>query len=296
MKRARHEGAAALVKLLLTTNPGIEDIAAHEAEAKISARLLEARDGFGRLYVEVDEDMLEFVEEMRSIHRAVIVLAESNVCPARSCLEKVYEIVKGSGVDFYVTPWTSFAVRAERAGTHEYTSLDIARVAGDAVIDAVKSRYGVRPPVDLDYPAVVVAVEVIEDNIMVGIDIGGELSWHRRGYRIYDHPAALKPTLAYAMLLLSGAADGDTVMDPMCGGGTIAIEAAYIFEDSRIICMDKSRRHIEGAVLNARAAMVEKRIEFIVGDATKLRRYVSSVDVLVSNPPYGIRARQPEGG
>ncbi len=281
------------VKLLLTTNPGIEDITAEEAEAKLSASVIEVREGHGRVIVEADWDALELVEHLRSIHRARILLAKGRICSSKDCLSELYKLIYNSGVHLYLTPTSAFAVRANRVGSHDFTSLDVARVAGDAVIAATVDKLGYRPRVDLDYPSAIVAVDVIGDEALVAIELGGDLSWHRRGYRVYDHPAALKPTLAYAMLILSGARDGDHVMDPMCGGGTVAIEAALLFESSRITCMDKNPRHIRGAVMNSQAALVRNRIEFIVGDATKLSEYVNSVDVIVSNPPYGIRMGSP---
>ncbi len=281
------------VELILTTNPGIEDIVAEEAAAKLGAELIEAREGHGRVVVSVDEDNIYLVDELRSIHRARLLLAKGGVCAARSCLDEVYRLVLESGVEDYLTPDSSFAVRVTRAGSHEYTSLDIARVAGDAVIEAARRRRGFRPRVDLDYPSLIVAVDVVNEEATVSIELGGDLSWHRRGYRIYDHPAALKPTLAYAMIILSGAVDGDHIMDPMCGGGTVAVEAALIFESSPVTCMDKNPRHIHGARMNAAAALVGNRIRFLVGDATRLSSYVESVDVVVSNPPYGIRMGSP---
>lgn len=281
------------MRLILTTNPGIEDIAAEEAEARLRARILETREGHGRVLVEAPEDALEDLGYMRSIHRAMLLLSRGRLCPEKRCLDQLYGLVEESGVEDYIPRTASFAVRANRVGSHEYTSLDIARVVGDAVIRTVEARRGYRPRVDLDYPSIVVHVDVIEDEALVSIELGGELSWHRRGYRVYDHPAALKPTLAYAMIRLSGAVDGDTVLDPMCGGGTVAIEAALLFENSPAVCMDRSPRHIAGARLNASAALVRNRIRFIVGDATRLTEYVREADVLVSNPPYGIRLGSP---
>jgi tRNA (guanine6-N2)-methyltransferase len=79
----------------------------------------------------------------------------------------------------------------------------------------------------------------------------------------------------------------------MCGGGTVPIDAAYMFEHSRLTCIDRNPRHIEGAKLNARAALVYPRIVFKVGDARRLTSLIGSADVLVSNPPYGIRLGSP---
>ncbi len=282
------------MKLLLTTNPGIEDIAAEEARAKLRARILDVRERKGRIIVEVDEDNLYLVEELRSIHRVRILLAASRICPERSCLSEIADVIASSDIYTYISPDDSFAVRVERAGEHEYTSLDIARVAGDAVISSVRAHRGFRPRVDLDYPSKVVTVDVINDELFVSLEISGELSWHRRGYRVYEHPAALKPTIAYAMLILSRVRDGDVVLDPMCGGGTIPIEAALLLEDSKCICMDINPVHVRGAMMNARAAMVYKRLEFTVGDARRLHEYVKHADVAVSNPPYGIRMGSPE--
>ncbi len=281
------------VEVVFTTNPGIEDIVAEEVSAKLGATILEQRSGRGRVLASVPLDYIDLVDSLRSIHRARILLYRGRICEKKECLETIKEAIHGTDIIKYVTPFISFAVRAERVGEHDYSSLDIARVAGDAVIKVVEKAHGARPRVDLDYPSVIVDVDVINDELYVSIELGGDLSWHRRGYRIYDHPAALKPTLAYAMLRISGVRDGDTVLDPMCGGGTVVIEAAYLLESSRIICLDKNPRHIMGARLNARAALVEPRIEFVVGDATRLSKYINRADIIVSNPPYGIRMGSP---
>jgi tRNA (guanine6-N2)-methyltransferase len=281
------------VKVLFTTNPGIEDIASAEIAAKLQAHVVEEKTGRGRVLAEVSASKLHKIEFLRSIHRARIVLARARICPEESCLKELHDLVRSLGVEHYIPVYGTFAVRSERVGVHEFTSLDVARVVGDAIVSSVKERLGFKPEVDLEYPSVIVTADVIEDEVFISIELGGDLSWHRRGYRVYDHPAALKPTLAYAMIMLSGAVDGMSVLDPMCGGGTIPVEAAYTFEDSPIVCMDKSPRHIRGAVVNAKAALVDKRIKFLVGDARRLSSYVRSVDVIVSNPPYGIRIGSP---
>ncbi len=280
----------------MTTNPGIEDIVVEEAKARLRAHVIDVRSGKGRVIADVDEEYLDLIECMRSVHRIRILLFHGKLCGETMCLNELRNIIEG-GIDVvsYIAPTTSFAVRVERAGEHEYTSLDIARVAGEAVINAVRSKHGARPPVDLDYPHVILSVDVIGDELFIGIELSGDLSWHRRGYRVYDHPAALKPTLAYAMIRLSGMNDGETLLDPMCGGGTIPIEAAYIFESSTLYCSDFNPRHIEGARMNALAAGVKGRIMFSVVDARMLSKTYSSVriDHVVTNPPYGIRLGSP---
>ncbi len=290
------------MRVLLTGNPGTEDVVLEEALEEIpGARRAWVREGYGRVAVDVeglDAWRLEAaLLRMRSIHSATLLIVEERVGYGRDALERMREAVEASGLALHIPRWATFAVRAERAGEgHEYTSMDVARVVGDAVISSAERLAGWRPRVRLNSPSVVVSASVVEEDFYAGILLTGERSRHRRRYRVYDHPAALKPTLAYVMLRLAGARDGDFIVDPMCGGGTVAVEAAYLFESSRIMCLDKNPAHIRGARLNAMAARVEGRIDFVVGDATRLPEYTGpgSVDVVVSNPPYGIRMGDPE--
>ncbi len=291
------------MRFLLTCNPGTEDVVGVEAGEEIPGiESIDERRGRGRVIVWVSDgvdpvSVVAGIYRMRSIHSAVLLLVEARVSKNESGLGGIYKAVLEYGLDQYI-PWGStFAVSAERIGEgHEYTSVDIARVVGQGVIDSAKRR-GWTPTVRLNSPGIVVHAEVDDDVFRAGILLSSERSLHRRGYRVYDHPAALKPTLAYVMLRLSQAMDGDVILDPMCGGGTVAVEAALLFESSRIICLDKNPRHIRGAYMNALAARAHSRIEFIVGDARRLEDYIDpgSIDVVVSNPPYGIRMGDPSG-
>lgn len=255
--------------------------------------MLEERKGLGRVIARIPKRELPLVEHMRSIHRARIILGRGKICREASCLSDVAGLVKNTGIEEYLVKGGSFAVRTTRVGSHEYSSIQVSRVVGASIIEVVEERRGFRPTVNLDYPSVIISVDVIHDEVIVGLELGGDLSWHRRGYRVYNHPAALKPTLAYAMIVLSGARDGDTLLDPMCGGGTIPIEAAFLFEESRLYCSDINPVHIAGARINAAAALVDKRIEFMVIDATMMSGKMRPVDAIVSNPPYGIRYGSP---
>jgi len=288
-------------KLLLTGNPGTEDVISTEALEKLTnSKVLIEKKGFGRVIIESNIDDINFISNalysMRSIHHGILLLSEEKISKGPEALEIIKNIVERSGIEKFLTPLYGFAVRSERSGEgHAYTSLDISRVVGDGVISSTIKTYGQRPPVQLNSPSVIVYAEVIEDEFRFGILLTGDRSRHRRGYRIYDHPAALKPTLAYSMIRISGAKDGDVILDPMCGGGTIAIEAALTFPSSKIICTDKNPIHIKGAKMNAIAARVQNRIDFLVEDARRLPEVLgeASVDVVISNPPYGIRLGDP---
>jgi len=288
------------LRFLATCNPGTEDVAAEEVEEEVyGGRVLEVREYGGRVIFEADGPwwlVLDQALSLRSIHSLVLLLSTGRIGLGREGLEEAWRITYESGVDEYIPYMSTFAVESQRMGEgHEYTSVDLASVVGDAVSRAVMDRRGWRPLVRLNSPQVVVYAEAEGEEFRVGVVVGGERSMHRRRYRVYDHPAALKATLAYVMLRLSGARDGDTILDPMCGGGTMAIEAALLFESSRIICIDRDRVHVEGARLNAASARVGGRVEVIHGDARRLTEILgrASVDVVASNPPYGIRLGDP---
>ena len=104
----------------------------------------------------------------------------------------------------------------------------------DAVVDQLRERAGKRPSVDRLRPDVRINAHLDRDVATIAIDLSGE-SLHRRGYRRQGGPAPLKENIAAAMLMLSEwpamAEAGMPFLDPMCGSGTLPIEAALIAAD-----------------------------------------------------------------
>ncbi len=104
----------------------------------------------------------------------------------------------------------------------------------DAIVDQLRDRTGERPSVRLDQPDVRVDVRLDNERATVSLDLSGE-SLHRRGYRARGVAAPLKENLAAAILLRSAwppiAAEGGSLVDPMCGSGTLPIEAAMMVLD-----------------------------------------------------------------
>ena len=86
---------------------------------------------------------------------------------------------------------------------------------------------GRAPTIDTDEPRVVVVAHLSRGRCMLSLDTSGK-SLHKRGYRESGHPAPLKETLAAAILILAGYDGTQPFMDPMCGSGTLAIEAAMM--------------------------------------------------------------------
>lgn len=104
----------------------------------------------------------------------------------------------------------------------------------DAVVDQFRERTGERPSVNTERPSIRINVHLVQDQATMALDLSGE-SLHRRGYRVAGAAAPLKENLAAAVLLRGGwpeiAAAGGPLLDPMCGSGTLLIEAAWIAGD-----------------------------------------------------------------
>jgi 23S rRNA (guanine2445-N2)-methyltransferase / 23S rRNA (guanine2069-N7)-methyltransferase len=104
----------------------------------------------------------------------------------------------------------------------------------DAIVDQLRDRTGSRPSIDSARPSVRVNLHLHQDEATVSIDLSGD-SLHRRNYRGSGVEAPLKENLAAAVLLLAEwprlAREGAPLLDPMCGSGTLPIEAALIAGD-----------------------------------------------------------------
>lgn len=104
----------------------------------------------------------------------------------------------------------------------------------DAIVDHFRTKTNRRPSINTDRPDVQLNLHVHGERAILSIDLSGE-SLHRRGYRVATGTAPLKETLAAAIIALAGwdGMDADMILvDPMCGSGTLLIEAALMFGDS----------------------------------------------------------------
>ena len=102
-----------------------------------------------------------------------------------------------------------------------------AQKAKDAVVDRFRVSLGERPNVDPLSPDIRINVRIVRDACTLSLDLSGE-SLNRRGYRADPEEASLRETLAAGMVLLSGWDGRTPLVDPVCGAGTIPIEAALI--------------------------------------------------------------------
>lgn len=130
---------------------------------------------------------------------------------------------------------TTFAIDctlSDSSITHsQYAALRVK----DALVDQFRERDGQRPSVQVERPDVQIHLHIHSDQAILALDLSGE-SLHRRGYRVEGAIAPLKESLAAGIVALAGwtkAIPPDTMfLDPMCGSGTLLIEAALIHGDS----------------------------------------------------------------
>jgi 23S rRNA G2445 N2-methylase RlmL len=172
---------------------------------------------FGRSLDEGFRACIEMRTAIRVLHRLASFEAPTG--------EALYAGV--AAVDFgpWLTPSHTLAVRAVCNGSQLTHSQFVAQKTKDAIVDQLRARLGARPSVDLDDPDVTFFVHLARDHATLYLDVSGG-SLHRRGWRTRAGEAPLKESLAAAILRLSGWDREQPLVDPLCGSGTIAIEAA----------------------------------------------------------------------
>lgn len=308
-----HDPAARPWRFLVTTNRGLEAIASQEL----------TEHGLENATV-LYPGMVECIgppaaipllnTRARTIHRVLVELGRGE-CHS---LAEIAALVERVHLPRSLDTDQSFAVRAQRRGDHSFESPDVESRVGRAIVESYES--GTRPPVDLDNPDIVVRVFVREERVIVAVDTTGQRSLHRRQERTVEHEAPIRPTMAAAMHRLAAPRPGESVVDPMCGGGTIplevaaaelgrrvdigqerafrrlrwpAIESASESADQHrekidltIVGADIDTQAVTGARQNARSADLAGNTSFVVADA---RTRWLKADVVVADLPFGIR-------
>lgn len=139
----------------------------------------------------------------------------------------LYSIVTGQDWLSYFDEKATFFV--DFNGTNQeirHTQFGAMRVK-DAIVDYFERQGKARPNVDKDYPDVRIHAYLNKEELVVSLDLSGE-ALHLRGYREDTGQAPLRETLAAAIVLRSGWKKGTPLVDPMCGSGTLLIEAAQM--------------------------------------------------------------------
>ena len=222
-------------------------------------------------------------------------------------------------------PDKTFAVFA--SGTHpEFSHTGYAAlVLKDGIVDRFRSKTGKRPSVERESPQIRIELHLNKRHCTISMDSSGD-SLHRRGYRKEMTLAPMSEVLANGLIRLTGYRGDRTLYDPMCGSGTMAIEASIIadrlpagiyrnsfgfmhwldydkdlhaiIEAASLKRIKESSQHIFGsdidpdalrvAKLNSTSALVEDKVSWSLEDFLKTTPPAER-GILVVNPPYGRR-------
>ncbi len=243
--------------------------------------------------------------------------------------DEVYEQVKAIPWENYMGTAQTFAVDEVVFSNEFRHSKFVAYRVKDAIADYFMEREGKRPGVRVVGPDMLVNIHIAETKCTLSLDASGE-SLHRRGYRQEALEAPLNEVLAAGIILMTGWRGETDFIDPMCGSGTLPIEAAliarniapgvfrqgYAFEhwpdfdadlldeiyndDSNerefthhIYGYDNNPRAIEVATRNVKAAGLSKCITLNVQPFQAFEQPAEKA-IIVTNPPYGERISAPD--
>ena len=277
------------------------------------------------LFTGNEKDICKANMWLRSADRVFIKVAEFKATSFESLFNSVNEIPW----ELYLPADAEFPVNAKSVKSKLFSLSDIQRISKKAISKRLGTLYNKEwlPETGAKYPLL---VGILNDTVTVSIDTSG-VGLHKRGYREKGHNAPLKETLAAALIMISRWQSKIPLIDPLCGTGTIAIEAALIarniapglsrsfaFESWPLIpddiykavkkeayelmdnettlqieAYDIDPMAIKIARHNAEIAGVEDDIHFQVRDVKELSSN-KMYGYVITNPPYGERLNELE--
>lgn len=310
--------------MLAKTFKGLEQVLASE--------LIE----LGANNVQIERRAVSFTGDKRMLYTANFCLRTASriLVPIATfkakTTDEIYQHIKQLYWGQYMTAKTTFLIDATVYSDLFRHSQFITYRVKDAIVDWWMEHAGVRPNVQLTNPDLYLNVHIAGDLVTVSLDSSGE-SLHKRGYRVANTQAPINEALAAGMLLLAGWKGQSDFYDPMCGSGTLLIEAALIarniapgiyrkgfafekwadfdadlFED---IYSDDSRERefehkiygsdagfyaVQTAQKNIQSANLQRDIEVKQIRIEELRLADKNTDgaLVMMNPPYGERLSQ----
>jgi len=141
--------------------------------------------------------------------------------------QSLYNGIQAIDWSDYLSAYKSFRIDTNVNSVAFNHSEFVAFKTKDAIVDQFRKKYGQRPNIDKNFPDLRINIHIQNEICTVSLDTSGS-SLHHRGYRIATNIAPINEVLAAGMLLLSGWNGQCNFLDPMCGSGTILIEATMI--------------------------------------------------------------------
>ena len=207
--------------MLAKTFKGLEDVLAGELVQ------------LGANNVQIERRAVSFTGDKRMLYTANMCLRTASrvLVPIASFkaqkADDIYEQVKAIDWTRYMTVKTTFQIDATVYSEYFRHSQFVTYRVKDAIVDFWMEHEGVRPSVKLEGADLYLNVHIAGDRVTLSLDSSGE-SLHKRGYRVANTQAPINEALAAGMLLLAGWKGQSDFYDPMCGSGTLLIEAALI--------------------------------------------------------------------
>ena len=241
--------------------------------------------------------------------------------------DQIYEMAKSIDWSRFMTVDNTFVIDATVYSEFFHNSLFVTYRVKDAIVDYWNEKTGKRPSVHAENPDIRINLHIGNDQVTFSLDSSGE-SLHKRGYRVATTEAPINEVLAAGMLRMAGWHGQSDCYDPMCGSGTLLIEAAlmarniapgvfrkeFAFEhwpdfdaelwndiyndDSherefahKIYGSDASFYAIQQATKNVKSAGVQKDIELKQVRLEELKELKAEGALVMMNPPYGERLK-----
>jgi putative N6-adenine-specific DNA methylase len=307
-------------KMIAKTLYGMEAVLADELR-KLGAG--NVREGVRCAFFEGDEGFM--YKANLSLRTALRILKPIHTFRVRRP-EELYARIRDVDWKLYLDPGMSFVVDTVLHSDHFSHSLFVSQKAKDAIVDQFREKSGARPGVSTSDPDLRIHLHIQQDTAHLSLDSSGS-SLHRRGYRTDTNIAPINEVLAAGLLLLSGWQGQSDFLDPMCGSGTLLIEAAMIacnipaninrgdFGFQRwkgydpglfrtiqeaglsrvrefhysISGFDKAPSAVRKATENCKNANLSEYIGITQADFFKTKKEVRGPLYLICNPPYGER-------
>lgn len=308
-------------RLVAKTSFGLEQVLANEIKA-IGGQNIE----LGNRAVYYEGELKIIYKSNYFLRTALRVLKEIEFFHFKD-VDQFYLKCKNIDWQQYFSVDQSFVIHSTVGNSKDFTNSMFASLrAKDAIADYFRNKLGKRPNVDTENPEIVIDLHIHGDSCTISLDSSGE-SLHKRGYRMNQGEAPLNEVLASGIIQLAGWTGNSDLLDPMCGSGTIPIEAAmiaynipagkfrknYAFENWRdydqllfddikkanvkkefkynIFASDISGSNLLNAQTNARRALVFNKIKFQISDFKDLKIDLTN-GVIIINPPYGERLKE----
>lgn len=309
-------------ELIAKTFMGLENVLAQEL-TQLGANKIH----IGRRVVTFSGDQEMMYRANFQLHTAIRILKTIKHFKARSA-EDVYNEIQKIDWNEYIEKGKTFSVDSVVYSEEFTNSRFVTYKVKDAIVDQFREKTGERPNISVSNPDIRLHIHIADDDATICLDSSGE-SLHRRGYRQESVEAPLNEVLAAGMILMTGWKGDTDLIDPMCGSGTILIEAALIarnispgifrkefaFEKwndfnqdlfDKIYNDDSQEKefshHIHGydidmkavntATINVRAAGLTKSITVEKANFKDFKKPVEK-SIIIMNPPYGERISTP---